>query len=57
MFVNDRISDEASSIAFASKTLNPNVNVKALSLVIASSPQTRGVAGLFRMPGQPDHDT
>ena len=40
VFVNDRISGEASSIAFASKTLNPNVNVKALSWDIASRPQT-----------------
>ena len=38
--MNDRISGEASSVAVASKTLNPNVNVKALSWDIASSPQT-----------------
>ena len=35
--MNDRISGEASSIVVASKTLNPNVNVKGLSWVIASS--------------------
>ena len=42
--MNDRISGEASSIAVASKTLNPNVNVKGLSLVIASSTHTSCIA-------------
>ena len=40
VFVNDRISGEASSIAVASKTLNPNGNAKGLPLVIASSSHT-----------------
>ncbi len=44
VFVNDRISGEASSIAVASKTLNPNVNVKGLSLVIASNTHTSYIA-------------
>ena len=38
--MNDRISGEASSIAVASKTLNPNGNAKGLPLVIASSSHT-----------------
>ena len=42
--MNDRISGEASSIVVASKTLNPNVNVKGLSLVIASSTHTSCIA-------------
>ena len=42
--MNDRISGETSSIAVASKTLNPNVNVKGLSLVIASNTHTSYIA-------------